>query len=54
MPVAGGVPILDGEQCVIGAVGVSGASSEEDQQVAIAGIKAADLHWGLAPGGEEH
>ena len=54
VPVAGGVPILDGEQCVIGAVGVSGASSEEDQQVAIAGIKAADLHWGLAPGGEEH
>ncbi len=54
VPVAGGVPILDEQQCVIGAVGVSGASSEEDQQVAIAGIKAAALRWELAPGGEEH
>ncbi|XQU08118.1 heme-binding protein [Halomonas sp. LY9] len=53
VPVAGGVPILDAQQCVIGAIGVSGASSDEDQQVAIAGIKAAELRWGLAPGGEE-
>ncbi|MCB8888010.1 GlcG/HbpS family heme-binding protein [Vreelandella malpeensis] len=49
VPVAGGVPILDDRQCVIGAVGVSGASSEEDQQVAIAGIEAAQLDYGLAP-----
>ncbi|GGC87014.1 GlcG/HbpS family heme-binding protein [Vreelandella lutescens] len=53
VPVAGGVPILDAQQCVIGAIGVSGASSDEDQQVAIDGIKAAELRWGLAPGGEE-
>jgi uncharacterized protein GlcG (DUF336 family) len=47
--VAGGVPILDEQNCVIGAVGVSGASSDEDQQAAIAGIELAGLHWGLAP-----
>ncbi|UDM07979.1 heme-binding protein [Halomonas sp. NyZ770] len=52
VPVAGGVPILDVQQRVVGAVGVSGASSDEDQQAAIAGIEAAGLHWGLAPGGE--
>lgn len=48
--VAGGVPILDNQQCVIGAVGVSGASSDEDQQAAIAGIERAGLKWGLEPG----
>ncbi len=47
--VAGGVPILDQQNCVIGAVGVSGASSEEDQQAAIAGIELAGLRWGLEP-----
>lgn len=47
--VAGGVPILNDQQRVIGAVGVSGASSEEDQQAAIAGIEQAGLCWGLAP-----
>lgn len=47
--VAGGVPILNDQQRVIGAVGVSGASSEEDQQAAIAGIEQAVLCWGLAP-----
>lgn len=47
--VAGGVPILDKHHCVIGAVGVSGASSDEDQQVAIAGIEQAGLRWGLEP-----
>ena len=49
IPVAGGVLILDGQDCVIGAVGVSGASSSEDQQAAIAGIEAAGLKWGLEP-----
>ncbi|RUR55032.1 GlcG/HbpS family heme-binding protein [Vreelandella populi] len=49
VPVAGGVPILDNDNCVIGAVGVSGASSNEDQQAAIAGIEAAGLVWGLEP-----
>ncbi len=49
IPVAGGVLILDVDQCVIGAVGVSGASSAEDEQAAIAGIEAAGLSWGLEP-----
>lgn len=49
IPVAGGVLILDGQDCVIGAMGVSGASSSEDQQAAMAGIEAAGLKWGLAP-----
>ena len=48
--VAGGVPILNNQHCVIGAVGVSGASSDEDQQAAIAGIERAGLNWGLEPG----
>ncbi|WP_416137874.1 GlcG/HbpS family heme-binding protein [Halomonas sp. HK25] len=49
IPVAGGVLILDDDRCVIGAVGVSGASSAEDEQAAIAGIEAAGLAWGLEP-----
>ncbi|WP_249978346.1 GlcG/HbpS family heme-binding protein [Vreelandella olivaria] len=49
VPVAGGVPILNDQHCVIGAVGVSGASSGEDQQAAIKGIESAGLRWGLAP-----
>lgn len=49
VPVAGGVLILDDEHCVIGAVGVSGASSAEDERAAIAGIEAAGLAWGLEP-----
>ncbi|CEP34794.1 MAG: heme-binding protein [Gammaproteobacteria bacterium] len=47
--VAGGVPILNEQSHVIGAVGVSGASSDEDQQAAIAGIELAELRWGLEP-----
>nr|WP_163502268.1 heme-binding protein [Halomonas socia] len=49
VPVAGGVLILDEQQLVIGAVGVSGASSPQDQDAAQAGIEAAGLAWGLAP-----
>ncbi|SDL27812.1 Uncharacterized conserved protein GlcG, DUF336 family [Franzmannia pantelleriensis] len=49
VPVAGGVLILDEQQLVIGAVGVSGASSAEDQRAAQAGIEAAGLTWGLVP-----
>ncbi|HSH47501.1 MAG TPA: heme-binding protein [Halomonas sp.] len=49
VPVAGGVLILDEAHEVIGAVGVSGASSAEDEQAAIAGIQAAGLAWGLEP-----
>jgi len=49
IPVAGGVLVLDENQYVIGAVGVSGASSAEDERVAIAGIEAAGLSVGLEP-----
>ncbi|EPC01487.1 GlcG protein [Litchfieldella anticariensis FP35 = DSM 16096] len=49
IPVAGGVLILDDGERVIGAVGVSGASSAEDESAAIAGIEAAGLAWGLEP-----
>ncbi|WP_110709613.1 heme-binding protein [Salinicola sp. CR57] len=49
IPVAGGVLILDPQERVIGAVGVSGDSSENDEKAAIAGIEAADLGVGLAP-----
>ncbi|MAM55982.1 MAG: GlcG protein [Salinicola sp.] len=49
IPVAGGVLILDPQERVIGAVGVSGDSSENDEKAAIAGIEAAHLGVGLAP-----
>ena len=49
IPVAGGVLILDESKHVIGAVGVSGASSAEDERVAIAGIESAGLGIGLEP-----
>ena len=39
VPVQGGVPVLVND-VVIGAVGVSGVSSEQDEQVAMAAIKA--------------
>lgn len=42
VPVAGGVLILDGDE-VIGAVGVSGGTSDEDEAIALAGIEAAGL-----------
>lgn len=38
-PVQGGLPILHEGQCV-GAIGVSGVKSHEDEQVAAAGLKA--------------
>jgi len=37
LPVQGGMPIMHEGQCV-GAVGVSGVQSHEDEQIAIAGI----------------
>lgn len=49
VPVAGGVLILDSDDQVIGAVGVSGASSDEDQQIAIRGIESRQWKPGLAP-----
>jgi uncharacterized protein GlcG (DUF336 family) len=39
LPVQGGVPIMTGGDCV-GAVGVSGVQSHEDEQIANAGIAA--------------
>lgn len=42
VPVAGGVLVLENGE-LIGAVGISGASSDEDEECAVAGIKAAGL-----------
>jgi uncharacterized protein GlcG (DUF336 family) len=44
VPVPGGVLILDGDE-IVGAVGVSGGTAEEDEACAVEGIKAA----GFAP-----
>ena len=41
LPVVGGVLIRDGSGAVLGAVGISGDSSENDEAAAIAGIEAA-------------
>lgn len=43
IPVAGGVLIRDGSDQVVGAVGVSGDTSDNDEIAAIAGIAAAGL-----------
>ncbi len=43
VPVPGGVLIRDGDGGVIGAVGVSGDTSDKDEVCAIAGIKMAGL-----------
>lgn len=39
VPVQGGVPLFSNNECV-GAIGVSGVKSHEDEQVALAGSKA--------------
>jgi uncharacterized protein GlcG (DUF336 family) len=44
VPVAGGVLIMDGNE-IMGAVGVSGGTAEEDEICAIEGIKAAGLAY---------
>ena len=43
VPVPGGVLVRDGEGRVLGAVGISGDTSDNDEVVAIAGIEAAGL-----------
>lgn len=48
VPVAGGVLVLDDNEEIIGAVGVSGDTSEIDEAVAVAGIEAAGLVAGSA------
>ena len=42
VPVAGGVVIFQGDE-VVGAVGISGATSDEDEECALVGITAAGL-----------
>jgi len=42
MPIEGGLPIMSGGK-VIGAIGVSGANSDQDGMAAAAGLKAAGL-----------
>ena len=44
VPVAGGVLIMSGNE-IIGSVGVSGGTSDEDEACAIEGIKAAGLDF---------
>ncbi|TDT14924.1 uncharacterized protein GlcG (DUF336 family) [Ilumatobacter fluminis] len=46
VPVAGGVLIVDGDTPV-GAIGISGDTSDNDELAAIAGIRAAGLEVGL-------
>jgi len=41
LPVGGGVLIRDGQNRIIGAVGISGDTSDNDEAAAVAGIKAA-------------
>ena len=41
VPVAGGVLIRDGAGAVVGAVGISGDTSDNDETAAVAGIEAA-------------
>lgn len=43
VPVPGGVLIRDGNGALLGAVGVTGDNSENDEICAVAGIKAAGL-----------
>ena len=43
VPVTGGVLVRDGAGDVIGAVGISGDTSDNDEKCAIAGITAAGL-----------
>jgi uncharacterized protein GlcG (DUF336 family) len=44
LPVAGGVLVRDTTKRILGAVGVSGDTSDHDEQAAIAAISAAGLH----------
>jgi uncharacterized protein GlcG (DUF336 family) len=43
VPVAGGVLLRDEERNVLGAVGISGDTSDRDEQCALAGVTAAGL-----------
>lgn len=43
VPVPGGVLIRDADRAILGAVGISGDTSDRDEEAAVAGIKAAGL-----------
>ena len=43
VPVPGGVLVRDGDGVLLGAVGVSGDSSDHDEEAAVAGVEMADL-----------
>lgn len=43
IPVPGGVLIRDSRKAIIGAVGITGAASEQDEACAVAGIEAVGL-----------
>jgi len=47
VPVPGGVLIRDADGAMIGAVGISGDTSDRDEDCAVAGIKAAGLTAGV-------
>ena len=49
VPVPGGVLVLNADKRVIGAVGVSGDTSDADEACALAGITAAGLETGIDP-----
>jgi uncharacterized protein GlcG (DUF336 family) len=48
VPVPGGVLALDSDGTIVGAVGVSGETSDNDEACAVAGIEAAGLHPKIA------
>lgn len=43
VPVAGGILIRKADQTIVGAVGISGDTSENDEEAGVAGIKAVGL-----------
>jgi uncharacterized protein GlcG (DUF336 family) len=47
VPVPGGVAVLDAAGTVVGAVGVTGDTSDNDEKCAVAGIEAAGLKPGV-------
>lgn len=49
LPVAGGIPIRGASGAVVGSVGVSGDTSDNDEACAVAGIEAAGLTPWLDP-----
>jgi uncharacterized protein GlcG (DUF336 family) len=46
VPLPGGVLVRDGDGAILGAVGVAGAASDQDQACAVAGIRGIGLNTG--------